>query len=109
MPFKPGVSGNPAGSANSKIRIFDQTIRRIIAQEDAKRIRQGCEAVMDAFAAGEEWAVKFLSERLDGKMPQPTEVSGPEGAPIEIATRPSLTKEEWLAAHAVGAATGAAE
>lgn len=36
-----------------------------------------------------------------------SEVSGPGGAPIDVAVniRPQLTKEEWMAAHGVGTAT----
>lgn len=38
------------------------------------------------------------------------EVSGPDGGPVqtEDVTRPTLTKEEWLAAHGLAASTGTA-
>ncbi len=84
MTWKAGESGNPDGGRKQR-RLFDETIRRAIAQEDGKRLRRGCEALLDAFAAGEEWAQRLLIERLDGKAPQP--IVGEDDQPLRAVVR----------------------
>jgi len=84
MAFVPGQSGNPAGTQPSKP--FMQALGRAIAQDDAKRLRQCAETLLDLAAQGEAWAVQMLADRLDGKPKQQTEVSGPDGGPIYIKT-----------------------
>lgn len=37
--------------------------------------------------AGEQWAFAQLGDRLDGKPKQQTELSGPDGGPVETVTR----------------------
>ena len=68
MAFVPGQSGNPAGTQPSKP--FMQALGRAIAQDDAKRLRQCAETLLDLAAAGESWAVQMLADRLDGKPKQ---------------------------------------
>jgi hypothetical protein len=67
--WKPGVSGNPNGG-NIKMKKFLAALERAIAQDDSKRLRDAVEKVLDLAAAGEEWAVHFLADRLDGKPTQ---------------------------------------
>ncbi len=50
-----------------KSKLFDGALRRAIAQDDGKRLRQAAEALLDAAAAGEPWAIDKLADRLDGK------------------------------------------
>lgn len=85
MPFQPGVSGNPGG-AGPRPKQFMQVLERAIKQDDAKRLRQAAETLLDKAAEGESWAVQMLAERLDGKVPQAQIVQGDDaGGPVSIA------------------------
>jgi hypothetical protein len=68
MAFRKGKSGNPDGTQTNKP--FLAALTRAIVQEDAKRLRQAAETVLDLAAAGEPWAVQFLADRTDGKPAQ---------------------------------------
>lgn len=72
MPFEPGKSGNPNGTAGPKR--FHAALERALAQDDGKRLRAAVEKMLDAAAAGEQWAINFLAERLDGKATQTVNV-----------------------------------
>ena len=84
MPFKPGQTGNPDGVKPNKP--FLDSLKRAIAQDDSKRLRQCAETLLDLAAAGESWAVQMLADRLDGKAVQRAEVTGEDGGPIFIKT-----------------------
>lgn len=64
--------GAPVGNLNStkKQRAFGDALSRAIAQDDGARLRQAAEKLLDLAASGEQWAVKELADRLDGKSPQ---------------------------------------
>jgi hypothetical protein len=68
MPFKPGQSGNPHGVVKQKQ--FLAALERVIAQDSAKGLRDIAEKVYALARAGEEWAIQFLADRLDGKPTQ---------------------------------------
>jgi hypothetical protein len=72
MPFEPGKSGNPNGTAGPKR--FANALERALAQDDGKRLREAVEKMLDAAAAGEVWAIQFLADRLDGKAAQTVEL-----------------------------------
>lgn len=74
MPFQPGQSGNPKGTQREKK--FAAALERAIKQDDAKRLREAAEKLLDLAAAGEAWAVKELADRLDGRAAQSVEHSG---------------------------------
>ena len=80
MPYKPGQSGNPAGSA--KIKRFIAAIDRAIAQDSGDRLRKAADKLLDLAAAGEAWALKELADRLDGKSAQSVAITGNEGADL---------------------------
>lgn len=68
MPFGQGApKGNRYGARE---RMFYDTLRRAIAQEDGKRMRKAAEALLDNAAAGEPWAIRELRDTLDGKPAQ---------------------------------------
>lgn len=68
--------GAPVGNKNnSKGKPITDALRRAIAQDDGKRIREGVEKVLDAFALGEPWALQFVSDRMDGKPHQTSDVT----------------------------------
>lgn len=72
MPFQPGKSGNPNGTAGPKR--FAAALERALAQDDGKRLRGAIEKMLDAAQAGEQWAIQFLADRLDGKAAQTVSV-----------------------------------
>lgn len=76
MPFEPGKSGNPKGDSRSE-RIWRSTLMRACKQEDFKRVRGAAEKLLDLAEAGEQWAIKELGDRLDGK-PAQTIAGDPE-------------------------------
>lgn len=59
----------------AKAKIVTDAIRKAIVQEDGKRLRQGVDKLMEAFAAGEPWALQFVTDRLDGKAHQTSEIT----------------------------------
>lgn len=68
--------------AAAKGRTVEKLIERINLQEDNKRLRQGLEALMDKVADGDQRALEFVTERLDGKPRQALDVGGQEGNPL---------------------------
>ena len=78
MPWQPGQSGNPGGRPPKR---FLAAVERAIAQDDGERLRKCAENLLDMAAAGEQWAVALLADRLDGKAVQQTEIGGIENAP----------------------------
>lgn len=73
MAARGGQLGNDNASKGTPWR---QALNRAIAQDDGKRLRKAAETLLDLAAAGEAWAVKELGDRIDGKAPQPVDVSG---------------------------------
>ena len=82
MPFKPGQSGNPSGRQTEKQ--WRTNLDRAILQDDAKRLRKAAEKVLDLAAAGEEWAINHLADRLDGRPAQAVTVAGDPEAPFVL-------------------------
>lgn len=76
--------GAPVGNLNAakEKRWFD-ALDRAIKQDEGKRLRAAAEKLLDLAAAGEPWAVREMGDRLDGKPKQQTEISGPDGGPVE--------------------------
>jgi hypothetical protein len=68
--------GAPLGNKNNaKGKPITDALQRAVAQDNGKRIRAGVEKVLNAFAAGDPWALQFVSDRLDGKPHQTSEVA----------------------------------
>ena len=67
MPFE---EGNTLGK---KGKIFDAALRRAIAQDSGELVRKAAEKLLQLAAAGEQWAVQYLADRLDGKPTQAVE------------------------------------
>ena len=77
------AGGAPLGNTNaSKSKPFWHAIDRACAQEDGKRLRKAAEKLLDAAAAGEDWAIKELGDRLDGKPAQA--ITGSDGGPLTV-------------------------
>lgn len=57
----------PGNTLASKKGVFDAALRRAIAQDDGARVRDAAEQLLNKAASGEEWAIAYLADRLDGK------------------------------------------
>ena len=68
-----GKRGAPFGNVNAvhgKNRKWRAALDRAIAQDSADRLRQAAESLLTQAAEGEQWAIKELGDRLDGKAAQ---------------------------------------
>lgn len=81
-----GKRGAPLGNTNgTRSKLFSQALRKLIAHDEAllpegkRRIIRAAASLMNNAAKGEEWAIKELANRLDGKAVQGVEVAGPDG------------------------------
>ena len=79
-PFKPGQSGNPAGRPK-KAQCIPDALREIMAQQDPEtrrtRFLNIMERIVRSAEKGEDWAVKFVAERTEGKVSDRVEVTAP--------------------------------
>ena len=80
MPWQKGQSGNPDGRRRHSV--VDPVLHRAIVQEDYRRIRAGIERMLDRAAEGDIEALKWVTERMDGKARQPVEHSQDPDNPI---------------------------
>lgn len=83
--------GAPLGNANNKKgTLFRNQLTKIIKQEETtlgekqRRLYKAANKLLGEAAKGEEWAIKELANRLDGKAVQGVELSGEGGVPINI-------------------------
>lgn len=72
------TSGGQPGNTNAaKGKVWNDALRKAITQDNHKRVREAIEQLLNLAAAGEQWAIKELADRLDGKAAQP--VTGADG------------------------------
>lgn len=78
--------GAPLGNKNSSKsnRLWAETIRRAVVQDDAQRLRQIAEALLIKASEGDMAAIKELGDRLDGKALQENKVTGDSDEPMVI-------------------------
>ena len=104
------AGGAPEGNTNAagrKNKQFNAALLRAIAQDDqgdANRLRKAAEKLLTLASEGEQWAVKELADRLDGKSAQAIVGPGDNGEHLIdsiVTNRPALSKEEWLIAHGI--------
>jgi hypothetical protein len=81
------VAGAPLGNQNAKnAKIFQQAIKRALARASNATVDagldRGCDALVAAFFAGEQWAIKEVADRLDGKPAQA--IVGDPDQPLEV-------------------------
>ncbi len=86
MAWKKGQSGNPRGRPPRGVTMTN-ALKRLLAKRDTdgRPWRDVvAQALVDAALAGNVSAIKEIYERLDGKVEQGQEVSGPEGSPVQV-------------------------
>lgn len=77
--------GAPVGNQNGKKgKLFYDALRIALLQEDRKRLRNITDKLVKAAENGDAWAVKEIMDRMDGKPVQATEISGTDGAPMDL-------------------------
>ena len=81
------TSGGQPGNQNArKAKAFENALRRALARKAESTVDAGIDLVADklvtAGCAGEQWAVKEIADRLDGKSHQSVALSGDEDAPL---------------------------
>lgn len=95
--------GNQLGA---KSRMFDGALKRAIAQDDGKRLREAAEKLLSLAASGEAWAIKELADRLDGKAQQNVSVERKNASDLTLS---ELVSEMAGIASGGEEATGSAE
>jgi len=78
--------GGQIGNKNSikSNRLWAETIRRAVVQDDAQRLRQIAEALLTKASEGDMAAIKELGDRLDGKSLQENKLTGDSDEPVMI-------------------------
>jgi hypothetical protein len=79
----------PAGNQNAKnAKRWQQALRRALARKSNQSVEAGLDAIADLVVAaayeGEQWAIREVGEREDGK-PAQAIVGDPDADPIQIA------------------------
>jgi hypothetical protein len=84
MPVNSTSSGGaPIGNKNAtKGKLFFGELRKVLVQEDAKRLRAIAEKLVKSAEDGEAWAVKEIMDRMDGKPLQATSIENPDGTAV---------------------------
>ena len=80
------MAGAPKGSTNrADGKLFELALRRSLARKHGT-VDKGLEKIAAKLAGagekGEQWAVREIADRIDGKATQP--ISGPNGGPLEV-------------------------
>ena len=75
--------GAPKGNDNArKGKLFYGELKKVLVQEDARKLRAIATKLVDAAQEGEPWAVKEIMDRIDGKALQATSIENPDGTAI---------------------------
>lgn len=75
----------PIGNQNAakSKRLFNSALKRVLAQEP-ERVEKIVQKLISSAEQGEQWAVKELIDRVDGKAPQPVVGGDDDDSPITI-------------------------
>lgn len=110
------TGGRQPGSLNKTTREFRETVTQLLS-DNAANVALWLDQVATGNGnpdkADPGKALDLMSKLAEYAAPKlaRTEITGKDGAAIavETASRPKLTKAEWLLAHGVGTAAGSAE
>ena len=76
--------GAPEGNDNAKKgKMFYDQLRRILVQDDQRKLRKISEKLAEAAEDGEPWAIKEIMDRMDGKPVAIQEIQGPDGSQLK--------------------------
>lgn len=74
--------GNTHSSKNN--RLLNETLRRVITQEDGLKARKIAEALVARASDGDVSAIREVFDRMEGKAVAKTEISGADGSPLPL-------------------------
>ena len=76
----------PLGNQNARKenRLWGETNRRAVVQNDAQRLRDLAEKLIDLAITGDVPALREIGDRLDGKPAQQLQLQGDPDAPLRI-------------------------
>lgn len=78
------MAGAPLGNKNAtKNKLWADALNRALLAEDGKKLRALAEKLIARAEEGDVTALKEIGDRMDGKPTQQTELSGPDGGPME--------------------------
>lgn len=85
------TSGGQPGNQNAaKAKVWEQAIKRALARHSNKNVDSGLDDVADKLIAaainGDQWAIKEIGDRLEGKPAQSVSVGGDEDNPLKLVT-----------------------
>jgi hypothetical protein len=87
------LGGAPQGNNNAgKGSQLSALLRAALNSNDRLKMRQGVDAVADAFAEGERWAVEFVFDRLEGKAIVKQELSTADGSSFPLGLTVNFVK-----------------
>jgi hypothetical protein len=80
--------GAPIGNQNAaKAKLFEGALRRVLAADDYAKLNKVAQNLVDAAENGEQWAVTYLIDRMDGKPSQSTAITGEGGGPVDMSLK----------------------
>ena len=86
---------NKGNQHSSKInRILNETLKRRLIQEEAKRAEAVVEALLKQAEGGEISAIKEVFDRMEGKAVARTEITGADGAELPVTIGISFVKPD---------------
>ena len=84
------MAGAPLGNQNAKqAKVWSSAIKRALARRSGESVDKGLDALADklveAAAEGDQWALREIGDRMEGKAAQTTIVQGDEeGGPVKM-------------------------
>ncbi len=66
--------------SSKKNRLLNDTLKRIITQDDAKRARRIMEALVSKAEDGDTKAIDMVMDRLEGKVQNQTDITSSDGS-----------------------------
>ena len=90
----------PLGNTNARKenRLWSETIKRVVAQNDAQGLRDLAEKLVELGKAGDVSALREIGDRLDGKPAQQVQIQGDAEQPFvarieQVIVDPAQAKE----------------
>ena len=80
------MAGAPLGNQNARKenRLWGETIRRAVAQNDAVKLRGIADKLVELALAGDVAAMREMGDRLDGKPAQQVALTGADDGPLVV-------------------------
>ena len=95
MAFQKGQSGNPGGKPKGTISIVHLLLRKLKDKtpDGKKNADAVAEQLISLALSGDLDAIKVILDRVDGKVVERQEISGPDGGPVEYSNVDTTDEE----------------